>query len=319
MEGITYPEHLAPGVSLDSGLGAGMLKSEPLPSLVHKISVVARPQVENRTSHWKPVINLVTDVNSEDLPTKVFPDPVSLEQSVLRALAELYYEQSYADVNGDMNTDLPESLAPMLKSLMVFEWPCVNSPLLPTLKTGIVNQTDATFDMDTDPSESLVLMINSDLSIVNWEDRFYRQSGCCGGDSQDIMNTDSSEPDVWKRIETADLIYTGRTATPSERWSNTNDNSDNDSVAELEYKTWDDACTWEFRNALGNAPPGLIQNPPTDIIRYYETDDNSDTIRRRIGVQSGGGRRMRMGVSECAGAYSAGINSESAGRHSTNV
>ena len=26
-----------------------------------------------------------------------------------------------------------------------------------------------------------------------------------------------------------------------------------------------------------NIPPGLIQNPPTDIIRYYETDDNSDT------------------------------------------
>ena len=92
MEGITYPEHLAPGVSLDSGLRAGMLKSEPLPSLVHKISVVARPQVENRTSHWKPVINPVTEVNSEDLPTTIFPNPVPLEQSVLRALLELYYE-----------------------------------------------------------------------------------------------------------------------------------------------------------------------------------------------------------------------------------
>ena len=187
------------------------------------------------------MINLVTLVNSEDLPTKVFPDPVPLEQSVLRALPELYYEQSYTDVNDDMNTDLPESLAPMLKSLTVFEWPCVNSPLLPTLKTGIVNQTNTTFNIDTDPPENSAPMIDSDLSIVNWEDRFYRQSGCCGRDSQDIMNTDSSEPDAWKRIETVDLIYTCRTATPSERWSNTNDNSDNDSVAELEYKTWDDA------------------------------------------------------------------------------
>ena len=51
MEGITYPERLASGVSLDSGLRAGMLKSEPLPSLVHEISVVARPQVIIRTSH----------------------------------------------------------------------------------------------------------------------------------------------------------------------------------------------------------------------------------------------------------------------------
>ena len=183
-----------------------MLKSEPLPSLVHKISVVARPQVENRTLHWKPVINPVTDVNSEDLPTKVFPDPVPLEQSVLRALPELYYEQSYTDVNDDMNTDLPESLAPMLKSLTAFEWPCVNSPLLPMVKPEIVNQTDATVDMNTDLPESSAPMIDSDLSIVNWEDRFYHRSGCCGGDSHDIMNTDSSEPDVWKRIETADLI-----------------------------------------------------------------------------------------------------------------
>ena len=60
MDGITYPEHLAPGVSLDSGLRAGMFKLEPLS--VHKMSLVARPQVEIRTSHWKPVINPVTDI-----------------------------------------------------------------------------------------------------------------------------------------------------------------------------------------------------------------------------------------------------------------
>ena len=38
MDGITYQENLAPGVSLNSGLRAGMLKVEPLPSLVHKMS-----------------------------------------------------------------------------------------------------------------------------------------------------------------------------------------------------------------------------------------------------------------------------------------
>ena len=55
------------------------------------------------------------------------------------------------------------------------------------------------------------------------------------------------------------------------------DNSDTDSVAELEYNTREDACAWECQNAPVNIPPGLIQNPPTDIIRNYETDDNSDT------------------------------------------
>ena len=107
MEGITYPEYLAPGVALDSGLRAGMLKVEPLPSLVHKMSC----QVEIRTSHWKPVINPVTDINTDDLPVKKFPYPAPLEQSVLGALpairtdetdrlkhptrtSQLYYEQS---------------------------------------------------------------------------------------------------------------------------------------------------------------------------------------------------------------------------------
>ena len=51
MEWITYPEHLAPGVSLDSRLSTGMLQVKLLPSLVHKISLVARPQVEIKTSH----------------------------------------------------------------------------------------------------------------------------------------------------------------------------------------------------------------------------------------------------------------------------
>ena len=78
-------------------------------------------------------------------------------------------------------------------------------------------------------------------------------------------------------MDTADLVYMCRTVAQDHRWSDTDDNSDTDSVAELEYSEWDDACTGEFRNALGNIPPGLVQNPPTDIIRNYEKDDNSDT------------------------------------------
>ena len=56
----------------------------------------------------------------------------------------------------------------------------------------------------------------------------------------------------------------------------TDDDSDTDSVAELEYNTCSDACSWEFRRASGNDSPGLIQNQPTDIIqntRYYTDDD----------------------------------------------
>ena len=114
-------------------------------------------QVEIRTSNWKPVINLVTDINTDDLPMKKFPYPALLEQSVLGALpairtdetdrlkrltrtSQLYYEQSCLQSSArtmsdtdivnhtdDINTDLPKSLAPMLKSPMVLKWPYVNS------------------------------------------------------------------------------------------------------------------------------------------------------------------------------------------------
>ena len=89
MEGITYPKHLVPAVSLDSRFSTGMLQVKPLPSLVHKISLVARPQVEIKTSNWKPVINPVMDINTDDPHVKKFPYPASLEQSVLGILPEI--------------------------------------------------------------------------------------------------------------------------------------------------------------------------------------------------------------------------------------
>ena len=88
MEGITYPEHLAPGVSLDSRFSTGMLQVKPLPLLVHKNSLIARPQVAIKTSHWKPVINPVIYINTEFLHVKKFPYPAPLEQSVLGVLPE---------------------------------------------------------------------------------------------------------------------------------------------------------------------------------------------------------------------------------------
>ena len=72
-----------------------------------------------------------------------------------------------------------------------------------------------------------------------------------------------------------------RTVAQDERRLETDDNSDADSVAELEYNTWDDACAWEFRNAPVNILPGLIQNPPTDIIRNYTDDDEYPEKFRR--------------------------------------
>ena len=154
---------------------------------------------------------------------KKFPYPAPLEQSVHGALpairtdetdrlkrptrtSQLYYEQSclqssartmsdtdivnHSDINANMNRDLPESLAPMLKSPTVLEWPYVNSSAWPTLNPGIVNQTDVNCDMDTDPSESSAPRIDSDLTFVDWEDISDRRPGYCGGDLHVIM-------DIW--------------------------------------------------------------------------------------------------------------------------
>ena len=295
MEGITYLEHLALGVSLDSGPMEGTSCLEPLEQSILQSSWIARPRngvikektewlypgqstyggdnlpgasssggvpgqwtygggvvsgatgavgsgfvvscttcwmcyrVEIKTSHWKPVIHPVMDINTDDLHMKKFPYPVPLEQSVLGVLSgirtnetdrikcpsrtsQLYYEQSglqssmmsetdivnQTDVSDDMNTDLPESSAPMLKSPTIFERPYVNSSALPTLNPGIVNQTDVTLDLDTDPPENSAPMITSDLMIVDWEDIFCSRPRYCGKDLHGMMDTVSSEPDVRK-------------------------------------------------------------------------------------------------------------------------
>ena len=188
MEEINYPKHLAPGVSLDSGLKAGMSNTEPLPLSVLKTSLAAQPQVEIRTSHWKPVINLVRDINQNGLPMEgtaysehpalgvsldsrlmnelLRPEPS--QQSVLGALLAIWTNETdrpkrpalalqwhhkqlcfqltawpmsvpdivnHTDINDDINIDLPESSAPMIKSPTVHRCSCFISSAWPRLKS----------------------------------------------------------------------------------------------------------------------------------------------------------------------------------------
>ena len=51
----------------------------------------------------------------------------------------------------------------------------------------------------------------------------------------------------------------------------TNDMSDTDSIAELNYSAWDDTCAGDYQNTLGN-----IQNPPMCKIWNDDTDHGSD-------------------------------------------
>ena len=80
MEGITHLEHLAPGVSLDSGPMEGMLCLEPSEQSVLNSSLVTRPSklaMEER-SEWKPVINPVI---SYTLDSRLMEGNTYLERS----------------------------------------------------------------------------------------------------------------------------------------------------------------------------------------------------------------------------------------------
>ena len=61
MEGNTYLEHSALGVSLDSGSTEGASYLEPLEQSVPRSSLAVRPVegVTEKVSEWKPVINPV--------------------------------------------------------------------------------------------------------------------------------------------------------------------------------------------------------------------------------------------------------------------
>ena len=101
-------------------------------------------------------------------------------------------------VNDDMNTDLQESLAPMLRSPTISKRLCVVSSALPTLNQRIVNLTDVTMDMDADPPESSAPMITSDLMVVDWEDIFCGWPRYGGQDGHDMIDMDISDPNVRK-------------------------------------------------------------------------------------------------------------------------
>ena len=83
MEGTTYLEHSALGVSLDSGLMAGMSSPEPLEQSVLNTLLVARPGrgiTEEETSDWEPVAHPVPDTA---LDGRLMEGTTYLELSVL--------------------------------------------------------------------------------------------------------------------------------------------------------------------------------------------------------------------------------------------
>ena len=66
-------------------------------------------------------------------------------------------------------------------------------------------------------------MITSDLMVVDWEDIICGRPRYGGQDGHDMIDTDSSDPNVRKRMDRADLGYMCRTVVQDQRWSDTDD------------------------------------------------------------------------------------------------
>ena len=176
MEGTAYPEHLAPGVSLDSGLRAGMSNLEPLQLSLLKTLFVAQPQVEIRTSHWKPVINPVRDITLDDLPNEGTTCPehpalgVSLDSRRMEKLLCLEpLEQSVLGALPVIRTDATDRpKRPALASQLYHEQSCFRSLARPMSNPNIVNHTDVNDDIDPDLPESPSPMMNSPTVPGGW-------------------------------------------------------------------------------------------------------------------------------------------------------
>ena len=201
------------------------------------------------------------------------------------------------DVNFDMETDLPENSAPMKSSdLMLVDW---EDAVRRRVLRGRSMESGSSCEIH---NQLIFLDLVRSEGLRRWSmalheeyhhELFNRLPGYCGGDLHNTEDIDGFNPDVreiidftyythsrpvggeTRGVEMIDMVYMCRTVSGNEhetrdepdRRLETDDDLDTDSVAELEYNTWNDACAWEFRSVSGNDLPGLIQNPPTDVIQ----------------------------------------------------
>ena len=154
MEETAYLEHLALGASLDSGLRAGMSSIELLRQSVLYMSSVIRPDDTDRPEHQALASQMHHKQSRFKSSAWPMPDP---DLNV------------YTDVNMDINTDLPESIASMKNSPRDHAWSYFNpsARARPMPDTDVVIHTDVNADIATDLLESSVPMMNSGLIVLD--------------------------------------------------------------------------------------------------------------------------------------------------------
>ena len=170
-------------------------------------------------------------------------------------------------------------------------WPCVDSPRLPMGKHEIVVRMKDSRERKISEVESGPPTQDSNWSMKYWEDRICHPLIYVGDFPYNVLKTTSHNPEVADVQHEAGRMFTfmGRTATRTGGWLDMKNTSDTDSVAELEYNTWDDARAWEFRNARGNMDVSLFQNSQIEMNRADESEvdtvigyDVDHSARKRV-------------------------------------
>ena len=187
MEGNTYLERSALGVSLDSGSTAGASCLKALEQSVLSSSLAARPVegVTEKISDWKPVIKPVQDITPDGRPMEgtAYPEHSALGASldsiepVRQSVLNKCFKSSarpmldpaivnHTDVDDDIDTDLPENPAPMMNSQTNHKQSGFKSSARPMLDPDKVDNTDVNADVNTDLPENSAPMMNLGLEIV---------------------------------------------------------------------------------------------------------------------------------------------------------
>ena len=218
MEGVTYLEHPAPAVYLDSwpmegGVINQKLEWESVITPADSYTLDSRP-MEGITYLEHPAPAVYMDSWPMEGASYLRPH---VDWEVLNSKPTLNHVANVkivdTDASDDVNTDLPESLTPMSTPMTALAWPCVNSSRLPTVKPEIVNRMKDSREVNMTLPESAPPTIDPNVTMKNWEDGVCRLLIYAGDFPQDVLKTNSRNPEAANIQHEADEIYTGRTAT----------------------------------------------------------------------------------------------------------
>ena len=174
MEGITYLEHPAPTVYLDSWPMEGEVRNQKLecePVIIADSYTLDSRPMEGMTFLEHPALAVYVD--SWHMKGASYLRP-HVDWEVLNSNPTLNHLVNVkivdTDASDDVNTDLPESLTPMSTPMTALAWPCVNLSRLSTVKPKIVNRMKDSHEVNMTLPESAPPTIDPNVPMKNWED-----------------------------------------------------------------------------------------------------------------------------------------------------